>query len=364
VVYITQSRAAIIVVRSLTRLLTTDSPTAGHRTFDAENRIIAAEKPVSGKVTSAYYTYNGDGQRVRRKISTYEIWQIYGFDGELLAEYPQNGPSLAVAQPQKEYGYRNGQLLVTAEPFINAAWNMPATQTDNLNGATAARAVDGDVDGDLAEGHTSATASHPNSWWQVDLQSVQTISSISVWGRTDCCPKMTSDFHVFVSDNPFTSTNLSATQAQSGVNDYPHSGFSGPTATAGPTSINVNRTGRYVRVQLSETGSLALGEVQVWSAAAKVEWLVTDHLGTPRMVVDKTGTLAGVSRHDYLPFGEEIFAGTGGRTTGQGYSVADGVRQKFTQKNGTMKPDLITSMLGIMRARKADLRGQSHALSG
>lgn len=33
-----------------------------------------------------------------------------------------------------------------------------------------------------------------------------------------------------------------------------------------------------------------------------------------------------------LPFGEELFAGTGGRTAAQGYSVSDGVRQKFTQK--------------------------------
>ncbi|MCA1600085.1 MAG: RHS repeat-associated core domain-containing protein, partial [Acidobacteria bacterium] len=32
-----------------------------------------------------------------------------------------------------------------------------------------------------------------------------------------------------------------------------------------------------------------------------------------------------------LPFGEELFAGTGGRTTAQGY-VGDNVRQKFTSK--------------------------------
>lgn len=60
-------------------------------------------------------------------------------------------------------------------------------------------------------------------------------------------------------------------------------------------------------------------------------WLVSDQLGTPRMIFDQTGSLAGVSRHDYLPFGEEIFAGTGGRTTAQGYGVEDSVRQKFTQ---------------------------------
>jgi RHS repeat-associated protein len=32
-----------------------------------------------------------------------------------------------------------------------------------------------------------------------------------------------------------------------------------------------------------------------------------------------------------LPFGEELGAGTGGRTTAQGYSASDGVRQQFTQ---------------------------------
>jgi hypothetical protein len=33
-----------------------------------------------------------------------------------------------------------------------------------------------------------------------------------------------------------------------------------------------------------------------------IQWLVSDHLGTPRMVFDQTGTLANVKRHDYLPF--------------------------------------------------------------
>jgi RHS repeat-associated protein len=45
----------------------------------------------------------------------------------------------------------------------------------------------------------------------------------------------------------------------------------------------------------------------------------------------KTGSLAGTKRHDYLPFGEELFAGIGGRTTTQGYT-GDSVRQKFTSK--------------------------------
>jgi hypothetical protein len=34
--------------------------------------------------------------------------------------------------------------------------------------------------------------------------------------------------------------------------------------------------------------------------AAQLNWLVTDHLGTPRMIADQTGSLVGIKRHDYL----------------------------------------------------------------
>jgi hypothetical protein len=61
---------------------------------------------------------------------------------------------------------------------------------------------------------------------------------------------------------------------------------------------------------------------------AGVQWLVSDQLGTPRMVIDQTGSLAGVRRHDYLPFGEELQA-SAWRTQERGYK-ADTVRQQFT----------------------------------
>jgi RHS repeat-associated protein len=66
---------------------------------------------------------------------------------------------------------------------------------------------------------------------------------------------------------------------------------------------------------------------------------VTDQLGTPRMTFDKSGALANVKRHDYLPFGEELFAGTGGRTTALGYA-GDSVRQKFTSKERDIETGL------------------------
>ena len=132
----------------------------------------------NGPSGTSNYVYDADGKRVRRIVGGVETWQVYGFDGELMAEYPVNGTALT---PQKEYGYRKGQMLIV-----------------------------GGCDG--------------------------------------------------------------------------------------------------------------------------IRWLVTDHLGTPRIEADATGSLAGVRRHDYLPFGEELLVGMGNgslRSTSNGYT-ADCVRQKFT----------------------------------
>ncbi|MGB8506888.1 MAG: RHS repeat-associated core domain-containing protein [Pyrinomonadaceae bacterium] len=92
------------------------------------------------------------------------------------------------------------------------------------------------------------------------------------------------------------------------------------------------------KVRVVVNGALAshsrITEVEAYTeggveGASGVQWLVSDQLGTPRMVIDQSGSLSGVKRHDYLPFGEEIGAGVGGRTTAQGYSQPDGTRQHF-----------------------------------
>ena len=93
--------------------------------------------------------------------------------------------------------------------------------------------------------------------------------------------------------------------------------------------------------------ALSLAEVEVMGstlALANINWLVTDQLGTPRMIFDQTGSLATIKRHDYLPFGEELFANQAGRTTAQGYPTSpnsnDSVRQKFTLKERDIETGL------------------------
>jgi RHS repeat-associated protein len=57
-------------------------------------------------------------------------------------------------------------------------------------------------------------------------------------------------------------------------------------------------------------------------------YIATDHLGSTRMVTDQNANVVG--RHDYLPFGEEIAANTGGRNSN--FGTQDFVNQKFTAK--------------------------------
>ena len=58
----------------------------------------------------------------------------------------------------------------------------------------------------------------------------------------------------------------------------------------------------------------------------EIRYLTTDTLGSPRIITNASGQVK--ERHDYLPFGDEIYS-FGGRTINLNYSE-DKVRQKFT----------------------------------
>ena len=58
-------------------------------------------------------------------------------------------------------------------------------------------------------------------------------------------------------------------------------------------------------------------------------YLTEDTLGTPRVDTDASGNVK--ARHDYQPFGEELFASAGSRTAPNGYA-GDNINQKFTLK--------------------------------
>ena len=537
----TQRRIRYDAMGNQTTDIYTGYGTAG---FDAENHITAIQDNTGGTST---YTYNADGQRTRRKTGTQETWQIYGMDGELLAEYPQAGATNA---PQKEYGYRNGQLLITAEPGIasaapafgdnfddnslnanswsvyypgvsptvseqsqqlqitlspntaayngvysnslydltnrmvqvesvqavsQAGWcenflevelnannyfmiqvgagsmlfrsrvngvndqtsipfdgtanrfwrirhdqsanqiyfetsangtvwltrktvtagfaltslrfhllagaygagnsNPGAAKYDNFkllaslaptsltvsnsgfetpvlgngnfqyspSGGAWSFANGGGISGmnspftgvpsaapdgvQVAFIQAGGTVSQSISGFQANADYVITFSAIQ---RTNCCNTTGQDIAVYV-DSTLLGTFHPSNTAYVEYSTAPFSTTTGAhTVKFAGLNVNGDQTAFMDKVRITGNPKPGFG----------VQWLVADQLGTPRLILDQTGSLANIKRHDYLPFGEELFTGTGARTTTIGYTGSDGVRQHFTSKERDIESGL------------------------
>jgi RHS repeat-associated protein len=315
---------------------------AGGRTYDGENRMVTAW---GGNNQQQIYTYNADGQRVRRKVDGVETWQVYGMDGELLAEYAANA---ATTSPQKEYGYRNGQLLVTADcpagPTADFIWvedSLPAGAVPA--GTNESWSWVGSNPSPYAgiQAHQSAIATGFHQHYFFAATGKLRVNS-------------TDKLICYVYLDPSNMPNEIMLQWLDSSGSWEHRAYWGADVIENTYSrLYVGALpagGQWVRLEVSVSamglsGSTLTGMAfkmnngkATWDRAGKngqgatgVQWLVSDQLGTPRMIFDKTGSLANTKRHDYLPFGEELFATQNGRTVQQGYT-GDSVRQKFTLK--------------------------------
>lgn len=124
----------------------------------------------------------------------------------------------------------------------------------------AGNAVDGNTDGNWSDNSVTHTWNVPNAWWQVDLGAGFTISTITIWNRTDCCGDRLSDYWVFVSGMPFLPTDTPTTLSTR-ANTWGSHQTTQPSSSAAIIVPGVQ--GQYVRVQLSGTNFLSLAEVQV-----------------------------------------------------------------------------------------------------
>jgi hypothetical protein len=149
-----------------------------------------------------------------------------------------------------------------AASAANLALGRSAAQSSTFPLATAgaASALDGNTDGSFFDGSVTATNLDPNPWWQVDLGTSASISSIVIWNRTDCCGSRLGDYWVFVSDTPYQASDTPASLQNRAGTFASHQ-----TATPSPSiTISPGAQGRYVRIQLSGAGYLSLAEVQVF----------------------------------------------------------------------------------------------------
>ena len=148
---------------------------------------------------------------------------------------------------------------------VNLSQGKFASQSSTRHGGLASRAVDGDTNGIYRSSSTTHTNTEAQPWWQVDLGSISNITHINLYNRTDsCCRFRLSDFYVLISDTPFTSDSLNSNLSNPNVDNF----YYGPIA-GDPTRIDINGSGRYVRVQLAgSTNPLSLAEVEVFGADA------------------------------------------------------------------------------------------------
>lgn len=514
----------------------------GTRKYDAENRMTEWGDP------NGSYSYDANGRRVRRKVAGVETWQIYGLDGELLAEYPANG---AQDSPTKEYGYRNGQLLITAESgnglaapvfadnfddnlFNTSAWTKyysgaPTVSEQSMQLQVAlslnTAAYNGvysnstyDLTGKMLQVELPQAVSQAgwcenylelelnannylliqvgagnlllrsrvngvndqtsipfdpsaHRFWRIrhdqnaNVIYFETSANDTVWiSRKTVTPgfsltslrvDLLAGCYGTGNSSPGTvkydNVKLLSSTAGSTSLSIPNAGFEAPvigngswqysptgglwsfasgggisgmnsaftgTPSAAPEGVqiafiqtngtisqsisgfqaNTNYVITFSAAQRSNCCNTGGQDIQVYldsdlkgtfhpsggvyaeystanftttagshivkfvglnpgggdhtafidnvriNGSPKpgygIQWLVSDQLGTPRMVFDESGGLANVKRHDYLPFGEEIGSNVGTRTAGLGYSASDGVRQQFTAKERDIETGL------------------------
>jgi hypothetical protein len=228
-------------------------------------------------------------------------------------------------------GWVNGPLAIVEEATfsamppstppstntINLALSRPASQSSTAFGGDALRAVDGNTNGDWDANSVTHSGNEQNPWWQVDLGARYDLHSIKLWNRTDCCAERLSDVYVFVADSPFISASINETINRPDVSAYFHAGPAGSSVT-----IPVQRTGRYVRVQLVGTAPLSLAEVEVWGTSLPIERASlfgdgrhgdlnvlngqTAEVSVVRSSVQASGTSANVTFNGAFPVGDLV----------------------------------------------------------
>ena len=139
----------------------------------------------------------------------------------------------------------------------NAARYGSASQSTTANGGVAARANDGNTDGNWGAGSVTHTGNTPidNEWWEVDLGTLTYVDRIHVWFRTDCCQTRNENLRLVIYDSAGPGRQEVWSQSV-GTNPGSNKGF----------DVSPPTLGRVVRVEHT-TGTvdvLSLAEVQVF----------------------------------------------------------------------------------------------------
>ena len=174
----------------------------------------------------------------------------------------------------------------TCTNTTNLALNKPSVQSSTCYGGNSSKANDGNTNGHYSNGSVSHTCKNKKPYWELDLQGIYQIDEIKIWNRTDCCAGRLKKYYVFVSNVPFTSSNINT------LKNDPNNWHSYQSAQAGsPTTIPVGGTGRYVCVMINGETYLSLAEVEVFGCSINGAILSQgnpNQVNTPISVIEPT----------------------------------------------------------------------------
>ena len=160
-------------------------------------------------------------------------------------------PKLDTIQFIKKTVTPENTSVPSVDPLENIALGKRVSQSSTAFGGDASRAVDGKTDGDFGHQSVTHTDFQSKPWWQVDLDSEETIRQINIYNRTDTASNRLSNFHVILLD--------------SFGNEIERKRISSLTDTFAQIAIDYKKA-RYVRIELEGNNALSLAEVQVLRA--------------------------------------------------------------------------------------------------
>ena len=305
------------------RFITTGStPTtydaAGNITTDTKFRGMNYGYDANGRMTSAGTTdstdsqtsvYDCAGQRVQTVANGVTRTMVYDIFGQLVADYL--GSNL-----ERENIYRGGQLLAVYETGASC-YKSISDFVDNFYSSALGRSYNVSTDPDWK---TTLTQAQAQGQGQL-IAAAQSLGA-AIFGSSEY---LTHNPDTYAHHGQFVTDLYAAYLGRS------PDGYGGPAWTAaldsGTSRADVRHGFAYSTEFQNDVGQLC---VTTSSTSPNYKYVLSDVQGTTRAVMNNSGSSSVIlARHDYLPFGEEIWAGVGLRTTSQTYGATDGNRLKY-----------------------------------
>jgi hypothetical protein len=290
--------------------------------YDAHSRQTTAK--LSDNTLLQTSTYDSSGQRVQTTAGGVSRQMVYDVFGQIIAEYREG--SL-----ERENFYRGGQLIGTQEfiPVQNVAWTNAIGVSVSGNTITKTASTGWSNAGAVS---TQSIASGDGFVEFTPTQYAYRMFGLSNGDSDQSYPDI--DFALYPDANQALSVyeggngiafvgyyaigDRLRVAVEGGVVKYRKNGELLYTSSASPTYPLL------VDTAIHDSGSTITNIVisgnltGVSIIGGPISYVLQDVQGSTRAVMNGNQV---VTRHDYLPFGEEIGAGTGLRTTSQGYGA-------------------------------------------